>query len=115
MRGRSWRQGQQAKAGKAEHHNSLHVILPGRQSLPQRRLASTLPNAARAKSERPNAAMRSDCGSTRNLAASWDERAWIQGKRTSGRLYLNKLLRRRGDASLAILTYHFERASYSVQ
>jgi hypothetical protein len=59
--------------------------------------------------------MRPDGGSTRNLAASWSEKAGIQGKRTSGRLYLNKLLRRGGDASLAILTYHFERASYSVQ
>jgi hypothetical protein len=83
-------------------------------------LISTLPNAAHAKSERPNserakAAMRSGCGSTRNLAASWSEKAWIQGKRPSGRLYLNKLLRRRGDASLAILTYHFEQATYSVQ
>jgi hypothetical protein len=51
----------------------------------------------------------------RNLAASWSEKARIQGKRPSGRLYLNKLLRRRGDASLAILTYHFEQATYSVQ
>jgi hypothetical protein len=88
-------------------------------------LVSTLLNAAHAKSERPKSerakserakpAMRSDCGSTRNLAASWSEKACIQGKRPSGRLYLNKLLRRRGDASLAILTYHFEQATYSVQ
>jgi hypothetical protein len=59
--------------------------------------------------------MRSDCGSMRNLAASWSDWTWIQGKCASGRLYLNKLLRCRGDASLAILTYHFERATYSVQ
>jgi hypothetical protein len=51
----------------------------------------------------------------RNLAASCGEWAAIQGKCGSGRLYLNKLLRRGGDASLAILTYHIERATYSVQ
>jgi hypothetical protein len=51
----------------------------------------------------------------RNLAASGSERAAIQGKPASGRLYLNKLLRPGGDASLAILTYHIERATYSVQ
>jgi hypothetical protein len=45
----------------------------------------------------------------RNLAATWSDQTRIQGKRDSGRLYLNKLLRSRGDASLAILTYHFER------
>jgi hypothetical protein len=39
------------------------------------------------------------------------EQAAIQGKPALGRLYLNKLLRPGGDASLAILTYHFERAS----
>jgi hypothetical protein len=65
---------------------------------------STLPNAARAKT----AALRDFAG----LKSEW---AAIQGKPASGRLYLNKLLRRRGDASLAILTYHFERAPYSVQ
>jgi hypothetical protein len=51
----------------------------------------------------------------RDLAGSWSDQTGIQGKRASGRLYLNKLLRRGGDASLAILTYHFERATYSVQ
>jgi hypothetical protein len=56
MRGGSRRQSQQAKAktgkaktGKAEPNNSLHVILPGRQSFTQRRPVSTLPNAARTK------------------------------------------------------------------
>jgi hypothetical protein len=59
--------------------------------------------------------MRSDCGSMRNLAASGTDRGAIQGKPASGRLYLNKLLRPGGDASLAILTYHIERATYSVK
>jgi hypothetical protein len=72
----------------------------------QRRLVSTLPNAAHIK-----AAMRSDCGSMRNLARVQERIAGIQGKRASERLYLNKLLRPGGDASLAILPYHFERAS----
>jgi hypothetical protein len=51
----------------------------------------------------------------RNLAACSSEETRIQGKCASERLYLNKLLRARGDASLAILTYHFELATYSVQ
>jgi hypothetical protein len=46
-----------------------------------------------------------------DFAGFKSEEAAIQGKPASERLYLNKLLRRRGDASLAILTYHFERAS----
>jgi hypothetical protein len=46
-----------------------------------------------------------------DFAGFKSEQAAIQGKPASGRLYLNKLLRRGGDASLAILTYHFERAS----
>jgi hypothetical protein len=65
---------------------------------------STLLNAARAKAS-----------ALLDFAGFKREWATIQGKRTSERLYLNKLLRGGGDASLAILTYHFERASYSVQ
>src|ERR1700692_3406173 len=65
---------------------------------------STLPNAARTRA-----------AALVDFAGFKSEKAAIQSKCTSGRLYLNKLLRRRGDASLAILTYHFERASYSVQ
>jgi hypothetical protein len=65
---------------------------------------STLPNAARARA-----------AALLDFAGFKSEQAAIQGKPASGRLYLNKLLRRRGDASLAILPYHFERASYSVQ
>jgi hypothetical protein len=41
-------------------------------------------------------------------------RAPIRGKFASAGLYLNKLLRRGGDASLAILSYHSERAINSV-
>jgi len=48
------------------------------------------------------------------LAGIESEPAGFQGKPALARLYLNKLLRRRGDASLAILAYHFERATYSV-
>jgi hypothetical protein len=51
----------------------------------------------------------------RKVAASGTEPAAIQGKPASGRLYLNKLLRPGGDASLANLAYHIERATYSVQ
>jgi hypothetical protein len=65
---------------------------------------STLPNAARA-----------EAAALVDFAELKTEKAAIQGKRASGRLYLNKLLRRGGDASLAILTYHFERASHFVQ
>jgi hypothetical protein len=67
-------------------------------------LVSTLPNAARA-----------EAAALTDFAGSEGEQSEIQGKCTSGRLYLNKLLHRGGDASLAILTYHFERATYSVQ
>jgi hypothetical protein len=76
----------------------------GRRSFPATAPASTLPNAARAKTAAP-----------RDLAGFKGEQAEIYGKSASGRLYLNKLLRAHGDASLAILTYHFERATYSVQ
>jgi hypothetical protein len=46
-----------------------------------------------------------------DFAGFKSEEAAIQRKPASEQLYLNKLLRRRGDVSLAILTYHFERAS----
>jgi hypothetical protein len=65
---------------------------------------STLPNAARARTTVPP--------DFAGFKSKWAE---IQGKPASGRLYLNKLLQPGGDASLAILTYHFERATYSVQ
>jgi hypothetical protein len=67
-------------------------------------LVSTLPNAARA-----------EAAALVDFAGSESEWSAIQGKSASERLYLNKLLHSRGDASLAILAYHFERATYSVQ
>jgi len=108
------RQGQEAKAGKAgkaERNNRLHVILRGRRSLPATPpgLNVTKRRTRQGRDATPIAIQ------IRNLAASWSDYAKIQGKPASGPLYLNKLLHPGGDASLAILTYHIERAIYSVQ
>jgi hypothetical protein len=79
----------------------MGTLLKAANPSPQTTPVSTLPNAARA---RPAARF----GRNRKRTGR------IQGKPASARLYLNKLLRRRGDASLAILAYHFEPTTYSV-
>jgi hypothetical protein len=78
----------------------METLLKAANPSPATPPVSTLPNAARAR-----AAVSLD------FAGFKSEEAAIQRKPASELLYLNKLLRRRGDVSLAILTYHFERAS----